>query len=73
VNKANTHAQKRVKAQKHSHTHNDSDRNHFKKAEQLIPKPKGSAGKSAPKGYILQDAMGLQDDKRCYNILAVRS
>ena len=62
MNKANPYAQKHVKARKHARTR-----------KQLIPKPKGSAGKSAPKGYNLQDAMGLTENKRRYNELAVRS
>jgi|ERR1700722_20095839 len=47
---------------------------HRKKSEKtrLIPKPAGSAGKTPPKGYNLQDAMGLTDRKRKYNMLSVR-
>jgi hypothetical protein len=38
----------------------------------LIPKPKGLAGRSPPKGYNLQDAMGLSGNKARYNKISVR-
>ena len=38
----------------------------------LIPKPKGLAGRSPPKGYNLQDAMGLMENRARYNKIAVR-
>ena len=37
----------------------------------LIPKPKGLAGRAPPKGYNLQDEMGLGDNRRRYNKFAV--
>ncbi|KAG1731444.1 hypothetical protein EDD22DRAFT_788477 [Suillus occidentalis] len=38
---------------------------------QLIPKPKGQAGRSPPKGYQIQEAMGLARDRRLYNAFRV--
>lgn len=39
-------------------------------ASALIPKPKGQAGRK-DKGYKLQDAMGLQDNKVKYDRVLV--
>jgi hypothetical protein len=37
----------------------------------LIPKPKGQAGRSPPYGYKIQDAMGLSDNKPRYTMIRV--
>ncbi|EPQ51274.1 hypothetical protein GLOTRDRAFT_101525, partial [Gloeophyllum trabeum ATCC 11539] len=40
----------------------------------LIPKPRGTAGRSSAKGgYNLQDAMGLKNDPGRYKRLRVRA
>jgi hypothetical protein len=44
-----------------------------KNTTELILKPSGVAGKTPPKGYNLQEAMGLTDNKRRYNRLSVSS
>jgi hypothetical protein len=46
-------------------------RKHKLKEGKEIPKPKGMAGRCPPKGYNLQDAMGLEENKRWYNKFAV--
>jgi len=44
----------------------------FKKARnQLIVKPNGLAGRAPPKGYNLQEEMGLTDNKTKYTSIAV--
>jgi hypothetical protein len=44
---------------------------HKPSRRRLIPKPKGQVDRSPPNGYNQQDAMGLSDNKKKYNRLAV--
>lgn len=52
--------------------HTANERRHQRRLQvHLIPKPKGEAGRAPPRGYNLQEAMGLQDHNSRYNRLTV--